>query len=102
MREYLKGIVRDKLELTERERKILTDTGNLPVLNKAHTVLSPIAEMMVKLIYLTGGMFLSDMKKLFSLMGLGVKKDDTVRVQISGSDEDEATAVIEKFFRDNL
>lgn len=44
----------------------------------------------------------SDAKKLFAVMGLGVKKDDTVRVQISGSDEDEAALVIEKFFKDNL
>lgn len=44
----------------------------------------------------------ADMKKLFSLMGLGVKKDDTVRVQISGSDEDSAASSLEKFFRDNL
>lgn len=79
MREYLKGIIRDKLELTEREKKILADTGNLPVLNKAHTVLSPLAEMMVKLIYLTGGMFLSDMKKLFSFSADIQKIEKTVK-----------------------
>lgn len=44
----------------------------------------------------------ADMKKLFNLMGLGVKKGDTVRVRISGSDEDCAISELEKFFRDNL
>lgn len=66
MKEYLKGIVRDKTELTEREKKVLQDTGNLPVLDKAHSILTPLGEMIVKMVYLTGGLFLSDMKKLFS------------------------------------
>lgn len=65
MKEYIKGIVREKTELTEREKRILSDAGNLPVLNKANTILSPLCEMMVKMIYITGGLFLSDMKKLF-------------------------------------
>lgn len=65
MKEYLKSIVREKEELTEREKRILSDTGNLPVLNKVYTKLSPLAEMIVKIIYLAGGMFLSDIKKLF-------------------------------------
>ena len=44
----------------------------------------------------------ADCKKIFAVMGLGVKKDETVRVQVSGSDEDRATAELEKFFGDNL
>jgi len=44
----------------------------------------------------------ADMKKLFALMSLGVKKDDTVRVTVSGSDEDSACIEIEGFFRNNL
>ena len=44
----------------------------------------------------------ADMKKLFALMSLGVKKGDTVRVTVSGSDEDEATVEIEGFFKNNL
>jgi len=66
MKEYLKGIVRDKTELMEREKKVLQDTGNLPVLDKAHSILTPLGEMIVKMVYLTGGLFLSDIKKLFS------------------------------------
>ena len=44
----------------------------------------------------------ADLKKIFAVMGLGVKKGETVRVQVSGSDEDRATAELERFFRDNL
>ena len=44
----------------------------------------------------------ADAKKIFAVMGLGVKKDETIRVQVSGSDEDSATKELEKFFRDNL
>ena len=44
----------------------------------------------------------ADAKKIFAVMGLGVKKDETIRVQVSGIDEDRATKEIEKFFRDNL
>ena len=44
----------------------------------------------------------ADMKKIFALMSLGVKKGDTVRVTVSGSDEDSATTEIEGFFKNNL
>lgn len=44
----------------------------------------------------------ADAKKLFAVMGLGVKKGDTVRVQVSGDDEETAVTETEKFFKDNL
>ena len=44
----------------------------------------------------------ADAKKIFAVMGLGVKKDETIRVQVSGIDEDRATKEIEKFFGNNL
>ncbi|MBO5060042.1 MAG: HPr family phosphocarrier protein [Clostridia bacterium] len=44
----------------------------------------------------------ADLKRLFALMGLSVKKDDTIRVTISGSDEDAALTAIEGFFKNNL
>lgn len=40
--------------------------------------------------------------RLFALMGLGVKKGDTVAVKISGEDEDAAAQIMEKFFKENL
>ena len=42
------------------------------------------------------------MKKLFALMGAGVKKGDEVAVSIEGGDEEQAAAAIERFFRENL
>lgn len=44
----------------------------------------------------------ADMKKLFALMSLGVKGDDTVRITASGEDEDAAIFQIEDFVRNNL
>lgn len=44
----------------------------------------------------------ADMKRIFALMSLGVKKGDTVRVTVSGDDEDEAVTEIESFFKNNL
>lgn len=44
----------------------------------------------------------ADMKRIFALMSLGVKQGDTVRVTVSGSDEDRASAEIEDFLKNNL
>lgn len=44
----------------------------------------------------------ADMKRLFALMSLGVKQGDTVRVTVSGSDEDAASVEIEGFLKNNL
>lgn len=40
--------------------------------------------------------------KLMALMSMGVKNGDMVHVTIEGSDETEAAAAIEQFFKDNL
>lgn len=44
----------------------------------------------------------ADLKRLFAVMGLAVKKGDTVRVTVSGEDEDAAASEVESFFRNNL
>lgn len=44
----------------------------------------------------------ADAKRIFAVMGLSVKKGDTVRVTLSGSDEDVAAIELEGFFRNNL
>ena len=43
-----------------------------------------------------------DMKKLMALMGMGVKKGDTVTVQAEGDDEEACVAALSKFFSENL
>ncbi|MGN0588505.1 MAG: HPr family phosphocarrier protein [Ruminiclostridium sp.] len=40
--------------------------------------------------------------KLMAIMGLGVKKGDTVRVTVEGSDEERAAAAMKEFFEENL
>lgn len=44
----------------------------------------------------------ADLKRLFAVMGLAVKKGDTVRVTVCGDDEDVAAPNVESFFKDNL
>lgn len=43
-----------------------------------------------------------DAKKLFALMGLGVKYNSSVTVTANGTDEDEAISELKNFFEDNL
>lgn len=40
--------------------------------------------------------------KLMALMGMGVKKDDTVTVEVDGADEDTAVNEIKAFFENNF
>ncbi|MGN0435928.1 MAG: HPr family phosphocarrier protein [Wujia sp.] len=44
----------------------------------------------------------AEAQKLMALMGLGVKKGETVTVVVEGDDEDVAAAEIEAFFQENL
>lgn len=43
-----------------------------------------------------------DCKKIFGLMGLGVKKDNEVILTFDGSDEDVAYEAVSKFIQENL
>lgn len=40
--------------------------------------------------------------KLMALMGLGIKRGDTVTVSVEGGDEQASLTAMEQFFRDNL
>lgn len=44
----------------------------------------------------------ADAKKLFGLMGLGVKQGMEITVQVEGSDEEAAATGIEEFLKENL
>lgn len=44
----------------------------------------------------------AEAKKLMAVMGLGVKKGQTVTVTVEGADEDKAVVEMEKFFKENL
>lgn len=43
-----------------------------------------------------------DAKRIFSVMALAVKKGNTITVKSNGSDEEDAAAALETFFRENL
>lgn len=44
----------------------------------------------------------ADAKKIFAIMSLGAKLGETIRIEISGEDEDEALTALEEFIKENL
>lgn len=44
----------------------------------------------------------ADAKKIFALMGLGVKQGDEITVRIEGADEEKAAAALEGFLKSKL
>ncbi|HBV83847.1 MAG TPA: HPr family phosphocarrier protein [Lachnospiraceae bacterium] len=44
----------------------------------------------------------ADAKKVFGLMGLGVKQGMEITVQVEGEDEETTAAALETFLKDNL
>lgn len=44
----------------------------------------------------------ADIKRLFAIMGLGVKNADTITVKIDGDDEETAYEALKQFFEANL
>ncbi|MFV0529638.1 MAG: HPr family phosphocarrier protein [Lachnospiraceae bacterium] len=44
----------------------------------------------------------ADIKRIFALMALGVKKGQAVTLTISGEDEETAAAAVEAFLREHL
>lgn len=45
---------------------------------------------------------IENLKRLFSVAGLGVRKGDVVTVKTNGNDEIEAAHRLEEFFKENL
>lgn len=43
-----------------------------------------------------------DAKKIFGVMGLGLKPGDVVRVECQGEQEEQAAAALEEFFKQTL
>ncbi len=43
-----------------------------------------------------------DMKRIFAVMGLGVKCGQTITVKVDGPDEDAAATAVENFLKENL
>ena len=66
IKEYLNQILKEKEEMRVRERERLFEAGNLPVLNKANESLPELQESIVKIIYVSSGIFWSDLKKMFA------------------------------------
>ncbi len=44
----------------------------------------------------------ADAKRIFAVMGLGVKSGETITVNIEGEDEDKAASSLQEFLQNNL
>lgn len=44
----------------------------------------------------------ADAKRIFAVMGLAAKKDETIQITANGTDEADAIAVLQEFFKNNL
>ena len=53
-------------------------------------------------ITITKGEKSGDLKRIFGVMGLGVKTGEEVTITVEGADEDTAIAELEAFFKENL
>ena len=54
------------------------------------------------LVKITKGDKTADAKRIFGVMGLGVKTGEEVTITVEGDDEDKAFAELEAFFKENL
>lgn len=43
-----------------------------------------------------------DLKKIFTIMALGVKQGETIKVQVEGADEEQAVSAVEAFLKENF
>lgn len=49
-----------------------------------------------------GGSRTADAKKIFSVMSLAVKQDETITITVEGPDEEKAAEEMKKYFEQNL
>lgn len=43
-----------------------------------------------------------DLKKIFTVMALGVKPGESIKVQVEGADEEQAASAVEAFLKENF
>ncbi|WP_370842815.1 HPr family phosphocarrier protein [Megasphaera sp.] len=43
-----------------------------------------------------------DLKKIFTVMALGIKQGETIKVQVEGADEEQAASTVEAFLKENF
>lgn len=53
-------------------------------------------------IIITSGMTMANMKSLFSVVTLGIKKGDKISITVNGSDEDTAVDALKEYLNENI
>ena len=84
MKEYIKNIINEKDELIKEEWQVLRHKENLPKLMKAGEMLPPLQEVLVKALYLTGGMFLKDIQKMAAFHSDVQKTERNLKALVKG------------------
>ena len=82
--------------------KTLTVTNKLGIHARPAGLLVKEAKKYESKITVARGVRKADLKKLFAVMGLGVKQGETVTVDVEGADEEAAAAAVEAFLKANL
>lgn len=93
---------KDKMEDTEMKQfqYCLTDPAGMHVRPAGELVKT--AKQFESEIQLKSGEKTGDCRKIFSLMGMGLKQGQQVTVTVKGADEDEAIAAVKQFMEKNL
>lgn len=65
-------------------------------------LLAALAEDIKSMIVIDDGKKRENVKRLMAVMGMRIKKGQTLTVIIEGEDEDTAVATVEEFFHTNL
>jgi phosphocarrier protein HPr len=79
-----------------------TITDEIGIHARPAGILAKKAKEYASRITITKGGKTAEAQKLMAVMGLGVKKGETVTVSAEGEDEEKAAADMETFFKENL
>lgn len=66
MSDYIKKLIQDRTDAVEAEKAAVVHLGNLPVLTRHNMKLTELQETIVKATYLTGGMYVADIKMMMA------------------------------------
>lgn len=53
-------------------------------------------------IMITSGVTVANMKSLFSVVAMGLKKGDKISIKVNGTDEDEAVESLKEYLSENV
>lgn len=89
-----------EFEIMKEFKYVVTDAEGIHA-RPAGLLVKKAAEF-TSAVTITKGEKSADAKRIFGVMGLGVKTGEEVTISVDGADEDTAIAELETFFKENL